>query len=134
MEFCHAYVVSSWDTKHIRLIPRQSIDMLTGSDIMDLREVTIAYTPEVAAIAICKPIRDGETGQLDHFSRQRGRQIAGGRLEKLLKQPEVRIHHIVRPSLHDFPDEQMQTAITEYLHQKRENMLKIMARKAEATV
>lgn len=42
-----------------------------------LREVTIAFTPEFAALAVCHP-------EMDTFSKQSGRLYSGTRLEKLM--------------------------------------------------
>lgn len=121
MEFCHAYIVRDFSTNDIKVVPRQG----SVEDLYDgfIREVTIAYTPTLASVAIRNPERDKQSGKLDHFSRERGREISGGRLQKLQAKTPTDGEVLV-PSLQNLPIENVRASINAFLQQRRNDMVR----------
>ena len=96
-----------------------------------MREATIAYTADNAAIAICDPERpDKETGHIDCFQRWYGRHVATARLESMLqahiKANQTHPGTVAQPNFHDFPRKTIASAVNEFLielrksHERRE--------------
>lgn len=127
VHYCHAYLVREIDLATnefgaIRLISRQDAEELNFLPCI-AREVTIAFDEKTATMAICNPYRDRKSGKLDHFSRIRGREIAGGRLQKL-QSKNVTEGEALIPRLQDFPSNEVRTSLNQYLQERRSELNK----------